>query len=118
MRNDPHTLVEGALIASFAMGAHACYIYVRGEFIAEREALQRAVDEAYDARLIGKDNIHGYPFDLYVHHGAGAYICGEETALIESLKARRACRASSLRSRPMSASMAARPRSTTSSPSP
>jgi NADH-quinone oxidoreductase subunit F len=89
MRNDPHTLVEGALIASFAMGAHACYIYVRGEFIAERVALQRAVDEAYEAKLIGKDNVHGYPFDLYVHHGAGAYICGEETALIESLEGKK-----------------------------
>ncbi len=89
MRNDPHTLVEGALVASFAMGAHACYIYIRGEFIAEREALQRAVDEAYDARLIGKDNVHGYPFDLYVHHGAGAYICGEETALIESIEGKK-----------------------------
>jgi NADH-quinone oxidoreductase subunit F len=89
MRNDPHTLVEGALVASFAMGAHACYIYIRGEFIAEREALQRAVDEAYEARLIGKDNVHGYPFDLYVHHGAGAYICGEETALIESIEGKK-----------------------------
>ena len=80
MRNDPHTLVEGALIASFAMGANAAYIYVRGEYILEREDLQAAVDEAYEAKLIGKDNIHGWPFDLYVHHGAGAYICGEETA--------------------------------------
>jgi NADH-quinone oxidoreductase subunit F len=82
MRNDPHTLVEGCLIASFAMRAHVCYIYVRGEFIREREALQRAVDEAYEAKLIGKNNIHGWDFDLYVHHGAGAYICGEETALL------------------------------------
>ena len=89
MRNDPHTLVEGALVASFAMGAHACYIYVRGEFIREREALQRAVDEAYAARLIGKNNIHGWDFDLYVHHGAGAYICGEETALLESLEGKK-----------------------------
>jgi len=89
MRNDPHLLVEGCLIASFAMGAHACYIYVRGEYIAEREALQRAVDEAYEARLIGKDNVHGWPFDLYVHHGAGAYICGEETALLESLEGKK-----------------------------
>ncbi|WP_166145022.1 NADH-quinone oxidoreductase subunit NuoF [Methylosinus sp. RM1] len=89
MRNDPQTLIEGALIASFAMGAHASYIYVRGEFIAERIALQKAIDEAYEARLIGKDNIHGYPFDLYVHHGAGAYICGEETALIESLEGKK-----------------------------
>ena len=64
MRNDPHTLVEGCLVASFAMRAHACYIYVRGEFIREREALQRAVDEAYAAKLIGKNNIHGWDFDL------------------------------------------------------
>ena len=89
MRNDPHLLVEGCLIASFAMGANACYIYVRGEYIYEREALQRAVDEAYAANLIGKDNVHGWPFDLYVHHGAGAYICGEETALIESLEGKK-----------------------------
>ena len=89
MRNDPHTLVEGCLIASFAMGANAAYIYIRGEYVREREALQRAVDEAYEARLIGKDNVHGYPFDLYVHHGAGAYICGEETALLESLEGKK-----------------------------
>src|SRR6202453_1198757 len=56
MRHDPHLLVEGCLIASFAMGAHACYIYVRGEFIREREHLQAAVDQAYEAKLIGKDN--------------------------------------------------------------
>jgi len=89
MRHDPHTLVEGCLVASFAMRAHACYVYVRGEFIREREALQRAVDEAYEARLIGKNNIHGWDFDLYVHHGAGAYICGEETALLESLEGKK-----------------------------
>ena len=89
MRNDPHLLIEGCLVASFAMGASACYIYIRGEYIAEREALQRAVEEAYEAKLIGKDNVHGYPFDLYVHHGAGAYICGEETALLESLEGKK-----------------------------
>ena len=89
MRNDPHLLVEGCMIASFAMGAHAAYIYIRGEYIAERDALQAAVDEAYAARLIGKDNINGWPFDLYVHHGAGAYICGEETALLESLEGKK-----------------------------
>src|SRR5689334_12377698 len=89
MRHDPHTLVEGCLVASFAMRAHVCYIYVRGEFIREREALQRAVDEAYAAKLIGKNNIHGWDFDLYVHHGAGAYICGEETALLESLEGKK-----------------------------
>ena len=65
------------------MGANAAYVYVRGEYILERARLQTAVDQAYEARLIGKDNIHGWPFDLYVHHGAGAYICGEETAMLE-----------------------------------
>lgn len=89
MRHDPHLLIEGCLIASFAMNANACYIYIRGEYIAEREALQRAVDEAYEAGLIGKNNKHGWPFDLYVHHGAGAYICGEETALLESLEGKK-----------------------------
>src|SRR5690606_34695047 len=89
MRNDPQTLIEGCLIASFAMGANASYIYIRGEFSYEREALQRAVDEAYAANLIGKKNVHGYPFDLYVHQGAGAYICGEETALLESLEGKK-----------------------------
>jgi NADH-quinone oxidoreductase subunit F len=89
MRHDPHLLVEGCLIAGCAMGAHVGYIYVRGEFIRERERLQYAIDEAYKANLIGKDNIHGFPFDLYVHHGAGAYICGEETALLESLEGKK-----------------------------
>jgi NADH-quinone oxidoreductase subunit F len=89
MRNDPHLLIEGCLIASFAMHAHACYIYVRGEYIFERERLQAAVDEAYAANLVGKNNVHGWPFDIYVHHGAGAYICGEETALLESLEGKK-----------------------------
>ncbi len=89
MRHDPHLLIEGCLLAGFAMGAHAGYIYVRGEFIRERERLQAAVDQAYAAKLIGKGNSHGYDFDLYVHHGAGAYICGEETALLESLEGKK-----------------------------
>ena len=89
MRGDPHKLVEGCLLASFAMGANACYIYIRGEYIAEKHALQRAVDEAYDAGLIGKNNSNGWDFDLYVVHGAGAYICGEETALLESLEGKK-----------------------------
>ena len=89
MRNDPHLLIEGALLAGFAMRAHTCYIYIRGEFIRERERLQRAVDEAYAAKLIGKNNVHGWDFDLYLAHGAGAYICGEETALLESLEGRK-----------------------------
>ena len=90
MRHDPHTLIEGCLIASFAMNAHACYIYIRGEYIREREALQNAIDEAYEAGLLGKNAAKsGWDFDLYLHHGAGAYICGEETALLESLEGKK-----------------------------
>jgi len=89
LRHDPHTLIEGCLIAGFAMGAHHAFIYVRGEFIREREALQAAIDECYDAGLLGKNNKHGYDFDIVVHHGAGAYICGEETALLESLEGKK-----------------------------
>lgn len=90
MRHDPHLLVEGCLVASFAMKAHACYIYIRGEYVDERIALQKAVDEAYAAGLIGKNACgSGWDFDLYVHHGAGAYICGEETALLESLEGKK-----------------------------
>ena len=89
MRHDPHLLVEGCLYAGFSMKAHTCYIYLRGEYIRERERLQAAVDEAYEANLIGKNNIHGWDFDIYLHHGAGAYICGEETALLESLEGKK-----------------------------
>ncbi|MBZ0217171.1 MAG: NADH-quinone oxidoreductase subunit NuoF [Fimbriimonadaceae bacterium] len=89
MRHDPQHLVEGAFLASFAMRAHTCYIYIRGEFIREREALQAAIDEAYDAKLIGKNNKHGWDLELYLAHGAGAYICGEETALLESLEGKK-----------------------------
>ena len=89
MRHDPHHLVEGCLIASFAMRAHTCDIYVRGEFIREREHLQAAVDEAYAANLIGRNNVHGWDLEIVVHHGAGAYICGEETALLESLEGKK-----------------------------
>ena len=89
LRHDPHLLIEGALLAAFAMRAHVCYIYVRGEFIHERERLQAAIDEAYAAKLIGKNNVNGWDFDCYVAHGAGAYICGEETALLESLEGKK-----------------------------
>ena len=89
MRHDPHLLIEGCLLASFSMRAHACYIYLRGEYVREREVLEAAVKEAYEARLIGKDNLHGWDFDCYIHHGAGAYICGEETALLESLEGKK-----------------------------
>ena len=87
IRHDPHKLIEGALIAGFAMRARAAYIYIRGEFIQETEVLRRAVAEAYEAGLIGKNAAgSGYDFDLFVHRGAGAYICGEETAMLESLE--------------------------------
>jgi NADH-quinone oxidoreductase subunit F len=89
MRNDPHLLIEGCLIAGCAMSARTGYIYVRGEFIRERERLQAAIDEAYEAKLIGRNNVHGWDFDLHLHHGAGAYICGEETALLESLEGKK-----------------------------
>jgi NADH-quinone oxidoreductase subunit F len=89
MRHDPHLLIEGALLASFAMRAHTAFIYVRGEFMRERERLQAAVDEAYAAKLIGKGNDNGWDFDIIIHHGAGAYICGEETALLESIEGKK-----------------------------
>ena len=90
MRHDPMKLIEGALIASFAMSAHVAYCYVRGEFYRETEALQRALDEAYEAGLIGNDACgSGYKFDFFIHRGMGAYICGEESALIESLEGKK-----------------------------
>jgi len=89
MRHDPQLLIEGSFLAGFAMRAHVAYIYIRGEFIAEREILQAAIDEAYDAKLIGQNNLNGWDFELYLHHGAGAYICGEETALLESLEGKK-----------------------------
>ncbi|MED5357348.1 MAG: NADH-quinone oxidoreductase subunit NuoF [Pseudomonadota bacterium] len=90
MRHDPHKLLEGCLLAGFAMGASAAYIYIRGEFFNEAVALQEAVDEAYDAGFIGNNACgSGYDFDIYVHRGAGAYICGEETALLESLEGKK-----------------------------
>ncbi len=90
IRHDPHKLVEGALVAGFAMRARAAYIYIRGEYIREAETLQKAIDEAYDAGLIGKNaSGSGYDFDVFMHRGAGAYICGEETAMIESLEGKK-----------------------------
>ena len=90
IRHDPHKLIEGALIAGYAMRARACYIYIRGEYIREAEVLFAAVAEAYDAGLLGKNAAKsGYDFDLFVHRGAGAYICGEETAMLESLEGKK-----------------------------
>ena len=90
IRHDPHKLIEGCLIAGFAMGAVAGYIYVRGEYYNEIQILQAAIDECYEAGLLGRNACgSGYDFELYVHRGAGAYICGEETALIESLEGKK-----------------------------
>ena len=87
VRNDPHKLVEGCLLASVGMGAGACYIYIRGEFVNEAHRLQTAIEEAYAAGLVGKNACgSGYDFEIYLHRGAGAYICGEETALLQSLE--------------------------------
>ena len=87
MRFDPHRLLEGCLVAGYAMRAVAAYIYIRGEFVLEAKHLNEAIQEAYADGLIGKNACgSGYDFDIYVHRGAGAYICGEETALIESLE--------------------------------
>ena len=87
LRNDPHKLLEGCLIASRAIYANTCYIYIRGEYYNEAVALQKAIDEAYEAKLLGKNAAgSGWDLDIYIHRGAGAYICGEETALLESLE--------------------------------
>ncbi|KAL1836499.1 hypothetical protein VTJ49DRAFT_5073 [Mycothermus thermophilus] len=80
MRKDPHKLVEGCLVAGRAMNASAAYIYIRGEFIHEAAVLQNAINEAYAEGLIGKNACgSGYDFDIYMHRGGGAYVCGEET---------------------------------------
>ncbi|QXM24633.1 NADH-quinone oxidoreductase subunit NuoF [Elioraea tepida] len=90
LRHEPHKLIEGCLLAGVGIGAHVGYIYIRGEFHAEYKRLQAAIDEAYAAGLIGKNACgSGFDFDLYVTRGAGAYICGEETALLESLEGKK-----------------------------
>ena len=90
LRYDPHVLLEGCVVAGRAMGAHTAYIYIRGEFYLECQHLEAAVAEAYDAGLLGKNACNsGWDFDIYVHRGAGAYICGEETALLESLEGKK-----------------------------
>ncbi|MGY0485252.1 NADH-quinone oxidoreductase subunit NuoF [Endobacter medicaginis] len=90
LRHEPHKLIESALLASFAMGAHTAYIYIRGEFYNEARHLQIAIDEAYEAGLIGPNACNsGWDFDFRIHRGAGAYICGEETALLELLEGKK-----------------------------
>lgn len=89
MRKDPHKLIEGCLIAGYAMRARAAYIYIRGEFFNEAVILEEAIHEAYQKGFLGKNACgSGYDYDVYLHRGAGAYICGEETGLIESLEGR------------------------------
>ena len=90
IRHEPHKLLEGCLVAGFAMRAHAAYIYIRGEFVNEARRLQSAIEEAYDAGLLGPNAAgSGWKFNIYLHRGAGAYICGEETALLESLEGKK-----------------------------
>ena len=87
MERDPHALLEGMIIAAYAVGSHKAYVYIRGEYFQSAKRLQRAIDEAYSQSWLGK-NIQGTGFDLdvVIHRGAGAYICGEETALLTSLE--------------------------------
>ena len=90
IRNEPHKLLEGSIIASAAIGAQACYIYIRGEFVDERKILEAALEEAYSEGLVGKNACKtGLDIDIFIHGGAGAYICGEETALLESLEGKK-----------------------------
>lgn len=90
MEKIPHSLIEGMITSSYALGARTSYIYIRGEYFYVLKILEKAIEEAYAAGLLGQ-NILGtdYSLDLYVHPGAGAYICGEETALLESLEGKR-----------------------------
>ena len=87
LRFEPQKLIEGCLIASYAVNAKVCYVYIRGEYVNEGKRLQEAIDEAYEKKFIGKNACNtGWDIDIYIHYGAGAYICGEETALLESLE--------------------------------
>ena len=87
LRYEPQKLIEGSLISAYAIGAKVCYVYIRGEYVNEGKILQEAIDEAYKKNLIGKNaSGTGWDFDMYIHFGAGAYICGEETALLESIE--------------------------------
>jgi len=87
---DPHLVLEGCLIAAYAIGAHTCYIYARGEFATGAQLLERCIAEARAKGYIGRGILGtGFDCDIHVHRGGGAYICGEETALIESLEGKR-----------------------------
>src|SRR6478735_2927082 len=90
MERNPHIMIEGMIISAFALGANTSYIYIRGELMYVYHILQKAIDECYAAGLLGKNILgSGFDHDLHLHCGAGAYICGEETGLIESLEGKR-----------------------------
>ena len=90
LRNEPHKLIEGCLLSGYAIQSNTCYIYIRGEFGEEIEILNKAIDEAYSNGLIGNNACGtGWKFDVHLHLGAGAYVCGEETALIESIEGKK-----------------------------
>jgi NADH-quinone oxidoreductase subunit F len=116
MYKDPHQLIEGMIISCFANDVHLAYIYIRGEMVDGAKILNEALKEAKAKNFLGKNILgSGYDLEIHVHRGAGAYICGEETGLIESLEGKRPIRASSRRIfRPSSACGCARPSSTTS----
>jgi len=87
LRFEPQKLIEGCLLTSYAINAHTCYIYIRGEYFREGQRLQEAINQAYDKKFLGKNSCKsGWDLDIYIHYGAGAYICGEETALLESME--------------------------------
>src|SRR5213080_127245 len=91
IHQDPHQLIEGILISCFALTARTAYIYVRGEFPEGAKILERAIEEAREKNFLGRNMLGtGFDVEIYVHRGAGAYICGEETGLIESLEGKRA----------------------------
>src|SRR5438477_8897581 len=118
IEESPHQVLEGILIASYAIGCNLAFIYIRGEYLPQTEALERAIEEARQAGYLGKNVLgKGYDIDVILHRGAGAYICGEETAMLTSLEGSAASRASSRRSRRSRASTVSRPWSTTSRPS-
>ena len=90
MERDPHQMIEGMILASYAIGVRTAYIYIRGEFALGAKIVERALSEAYQAKYLGADILgSGFAVDIYLHRGAGAYICGEETALLESLEGKR-----------------------------
>jgi len=90
LAHNPHLLLEGIVITAFAVGIHAAYVYIRGEYEAMARRLEGAIAEAYESACLGKNIMaSGFDLDVFVHRGAGAYICGEETALLESLEGKR-----------------------------